>query len=57
MSIWTPSVRVDENILDRWQKFLVQGNLLDGPPPYQSVVDGRPYAYAGQNTAYNRIVR
>ena len=47
--MWTQSVRIDEGILDRWQNFLVYGNVIDAPLPYQSVVDARPYMYAEQN--------
>lgn len=44
--MWTPSVEIDKEIIARWQDFLVYGNLLDAPLPYESVVDSRPYQYA-----------
>ena len=49
--MWTQSVEVDEQIIERWQNFMVYGNVLDAPLPYRSVVDGRPYKYAMEQLA------
>lgn len=44
--MWTQSVAVDQQSLDRWQNFLLQGNVIDHMIPYDRVVDSRPYEYA-----------
>jgi len=43
--MWTPSVKIMENELLRWQDFLVLGDVLDQPILYDHLVDNRPYEY------------
>ena len=44
--MWSPSVEVDQAIMDRWQKFLVYGNLIDEPLAHADIVDEKPYLFA-----------
>lgn len=44
--MWTPSAAVDAESLNRWQKFWIDGNMIDQLIPYDRVVDFRPMAFA-----------
>jgi len=44
--MWSPSVEMDRAIMDRWQKFLVYGHLIDQPFAHEEIVDKRPYLFA-----------
>lgn len=43
--MWQPVVKVDRTITDRWQKFLVYGNLLEKPIEDSYIIDDAPYKY------------
>lgn len=36
--MWTPSIEITEQELSRWQRFLVEGDILDAPLPYNQIV-------------------
>ena len=42
------TVRIQEEELNRWQKFLVEGHVIDGVIPYEEIVDPRPFRYAAE---------
>jgi len=44
--MWSESVQVDRAIIDRWQKFIVYGHLIDQPIAHEAIVDDKPYEYA-----------
>ncbi|MGL4859231.1 MAG: hypothetical protein ACRC5A_05735 [Enterobacteriaceae bacterium] len=44
--MWSPSVEITEQELSRWQQFLVDGDILDAPLPYEKIVKSGPYHYA-----------
>ena len=44
--MWPETVRIQEEELSRWQKFLIAGGVIDGEIPYDEIVDSRPYEYA-----------
>lgn len=47
--MWPETVRIQERELNRWQKFLVMGNVIDDVIPYDEIVDSRPFEYAAKN--------
>ena len=47
--MWPETVRIQEKELNRWQKFLVMGNVIDDVIPYDEIVDSRPFEYAAKN--------
>lgn len=47
-SMWTPTVRIGEEELNRWQGFLVQGNVIDSIIDYNKIVDSAPFDYAAK---------
>ena len=46
--MWPETVRIQEEELNRWQKFLVEGHVIDGVIPYEEIVDPRPFRYAAE---------
>ena len=44
--MWPDTVKIQQEELDRWQRFLVMGNVIDEVIPYDEIVDSRPYEYA-----------
>lgn len=47
--MWPETVRIQERELNRWQRFLVMGNVIDDVIPYDEIVDSRPFEYAAKN--------
>lgn len=47
--MWPETVQIQEEELNRWQRFLVMGNVIDNVIPYDEIVDSRPFAYAAKN--------
>ena len=41
-------MRIQEEELNRWQKFLVEGHVIDGVIPYEEIVDPRPFRYTAE---------
>lgn len=48
LEVWPETVQIQENELNRWQKFLVAGNVIDEVIPYDEIVDSRPFNYAAK---------
>ncbi len=46
--MWPETVQIQEEELNRWQRFLVMGNVIDEVIPYDEIVDSRPFAYAAE---------
>lgn len=44
--MWTETVEIEDGELTRWQEFLVLGDVLDQPLPYEQVVDVNSFQYA-----------
>lgn len=44
--MWSPSVEITKEELTRWQRFLVEGDILDAPLPYAKIVKTAPFEYA-----------
>lgn len=44
--MWSATVRIGDGELNRWQEFLVQGNVIDSIIPYDRIVDSAPFQYA-----------
>lgn len=41
-------MQIQEHELNRWQSFLVAGNVIDEVIPYEKIVDSRPFNYAAK---------
>ncbi|MCC8126415.1 MAG: ABC transporter substrate-binding protein [Clostridiales bacterium] len=45
-NMWPETVRIQEDELNRWQRFLVSGHVIDDVIPYDEIVDSKPFDYA-----------
>ena len=41
--MWTDSVAITKEELDRWQDYLIQGDVLDERLSYETLIDARPF--------------
>lgn len=48
LEVWPETVQIQEHELNRWQSFLVAGNVIDEVIPYEKIVDSRPFNYAAK---------
>ena len=48
LEVWPETVQIQEHELNRWQSFLVAGNVIDEVIPYDETVDSRPFNYAAK---------
>ena len=54
--MWPETVRIQEEELNRWQKFLVEGHVIDGVIPYEEIVNPRPFRYAAEKLGLQKRI-